>query len=252
MNRTTKNLNPFHKQNPAKQGINKNKSYETPKSIPTDNARRLEPGTGNTDSEAVRTAEHRADWALAPPRGVQWADADGDVASEIKSSLDELKSELEKESKASSSHSKSSKEYETLLKNEIAKFQEVYDNLCKEKAGHLLAIQSFSPWLDSIYRSTKIATEYKYLTHEAKGSLIRIYQSKTWNSDRKQKNRLSIEELEPHLKCNAKCCSPCIEMNASAVADTQRNAEIDHISNCRFVAGKVACLILIFFAWLRM
>lgn len=30
---------------------------------------------------------------------------------------------------------------ETLLKNETAKFQEVYDKLCKEKAGHLQAMK---------------------------------------------------------------------------------------------------------------
>lgn len=36
-----------------------------------------------------------------------------------------------------------------------------------------------------------------------------------------------------------------IEMNASAVSDAQRNAEINGIKNCRFVCGKVSFRIVV-------
>lgn len=36
-----------------------------------------------------------------------------------------------------------------------------------------------------------------------------------------------------------------IEMNASAVSDAQRNAEINGIKNCRFVCGKVSVRIIV-------
>ncbi|KAL3851313.1 hypothetical protein ACJIZ3_013195 [Penstemon smallii] len=64
------------------------------------------------------------------------------VASEIKSNLDELKSKLEKERQSfAKTLSKSSKECENLLKNETAKFQEVYEKFCKDKATHLQALK---------------------------------------------------------------------------------------------------------------
>lgn len=64
------------------------------------------------------------------------------VALDIKSSLDELKTRFEKDRQTlARALSKSSKECETILKNETAKFQTIYDNLCKEKAAHLQALK---------------------------------------------------------------------------------------------------------------
>ncbi|KAL3820482.1 hypothetical protein ACJIZ3_006387 [Penstemon smallii] len=64
------------------------------------------------------------------------------VASEINSNLDEMKSKLEKERQTfAKALSKSSKECESLLKNETAKFQQVYDNFSKEKATHLHSLK---------------------------------------------------------------------------------------------------------------
>ncbi|PIN19738.1 hypothetical protein CDL12_07586 [Handroanthus impetiginosus] len=64
------------------------------------------------------------------------------VASEIKSSLDELKSKLEKERQGfAKGLSKSSKECENALKSEAVKFQEVYEKFSKEKAAHLQALK---------------------------------------------------------------------------------------------------------------
>ncbi|KAK6264737.1 hypothetical protein SCA6_020171 [Theobroma cacao] len=64
------------------------------------------------------------------------------VAAEIRSKLDELKSKFEKERQTfAKALSKSSKECENCLKNETAKFQEVYEKFCKEKAAHLQALK---------------------------------------------------------------------------------------------------------------
>ncbi|XVF25810.1 hypothetical protein REPUB_Repub13aG0245500 [Reevesia pubescens] len=64
------------------------------------------------------------------------------VAADIRSKLDELKSKFEKERQTfAKTLSKSSKECESCLKDETAKFQEVYDKFCKEKAAHLQALK---------------------------------------------------------------------------------------------------------------
>ncbi|KAF3451174.1 hypothetical protein FNV43_RR07581 [Rhamnella rubrinervis] len=64
------------------------------------------------------------------------------VASEIKSMVDELKSKFEKDRQTfAKALSKSSKECENCLKNETAKFQELYQKFCKEKATHLQALK---------------------------------------------------------------------------------------------------------------
>ncbi|KAH7568926.1 hypothetical protein ACOSP7_012037 [Xanthoceras sorbifolium] len=64
------------------------------------------------------------------------------VASEIRSKIDEMKSKLEKDRQGfAKSLSKSSKECENCLKNETAKFQEVYEKFCKEKGAHLEALK---------------------------------------------------------------------------------------------------------------
>ncbi|XP_073301472.1 uncharacterized protein [Primulina huaijiensis] len=64
------------------------------------------------------------------------------VSSEIKSSLDQLKSKLEKERQNfAKTLYKNSKECENLLKNETAKFQEIFEKFCKEKAMHLQTLK---------------------------------------------------------------------------------------------------------------
>ncbi|KAE8714964.1 putative RING family protein [Hibiscus syriacus] len=64
------------------------------------------------------------------------------VAAEIKSKIQELKSKIEKERQTFvKALSKSSKECENCLKDEITKFQEVYEKFCKEKAAHLQALK---------------------------------------------------------------------------------------------------------------
>ncbi|XVE88035.1 hypothetical protein DITRI_Ditri19aG0036400 [Diplodiscus trichospermus] len=64
------------------------------------------------------------------------------VAAELRSKLDELKLKFEKERQAfAKALSKSSKECENCLKDETAKFQQVYENFCKEKDVHLQALK---------------------------------------------------------------------------------------------------------------
>ncbi|EEF43269.1 uncharacterized protein LOC8279499 [Ricinus communis] len=64
------------------------------------------------------------------------------LSSEIRSMMDQLKSKVEKDRQSfAKALSKSSKECENCLKNETAKFQEIYDKFCKEKAAHLQALQ---------------------------------------------------------------------------------------------------------------
>ncbi|GLT29450.1 hypothetical protein SLA2020_043180 [Shorea laevis] len=64
------------------------------------------------------------------------------VASQIRSKNDELKAKLEKERQTfAKALSKSSKECEHCLKNEAARFQEIYEKFCKEKSAHLQALQ---------------------------------------------------------------------------------------------------------------
>ncbi|CDP11078.1 unnamed protein product [Coffea canephora] len=64
------------------------------------------------------------------------------VASEIKSNLDELRTKLEKDRQAfAKALSKSSKDCENLLKNESTKFQAVYENFCKEKTTHMQGLK---------------------------------------------------------------------------------------------------------------
>ncbi|WCJ27026.1 hypothetical protein M5689_008801 [Euphorbia peplus] len=64
------------------------------------------------------------------------------VALEIKSVMDELKSKIEKDRQGfAKALVKSSKECENCLKTETAKFQEIYEKFCKEKATHLQALK---------------------------------------------------------------------------------------------------------------
>ncbi|KAK9160689.1 hypothetical protein Syun_007030 [Stephania yunnanensis] len=64
------------------------------------------------------------------------------VALDISSMLDDAKSKLEKDRQSfAKTLLKSSKECELSLKDGIAKFQAVYERLCKEKALHLQAYE---------------------------------------------------------------------------------------------------------------
>ncbi|KAJ8761422.1 hypothetical protein K2173_001553 [Erythroxylum novogranatense] len=64
------------------------------------------------------------------------------VACEMKSTIAELKSKIEKERQSfAKALSKSSKECENCLKNETAKFKEIHEKFCKDKEAHLLALQ---------------------------------------------------------------------------------------------------------------
>ncbi|KAJ7968553.1 DNA ligase 1 [Quillaja saponaria] len=64
------------------------------------------------------------------------------VASEIKSTIEELKSKFEKDRQTfAKALSKSSKECENHLKIETAKFQAIYEKFSKEKATHLQALK---------------------------------------------------------------------------------------------------------------
>ncbi|KAJ4703475.1 DNA ligase 1-like [Melia azedarach] len=64
------------------------------------------------------------------------------VASEIRSKIDELKSKIERDRQSfAKALSKSSKECESCLKNESAKFKDVHEKFCKERASHLQALK---------------------------------------------------------------------------------------------------------------
>ncbi|ESR62572.1 hypothetical protein CICLE_v10017918mg [Citrus x clementina] len=64
------------------------------------------------------------------------------VATEIRSKIDELRSKIEKDRQSfAKALSKSSKECESCLKNETAKFQDVYEKFCKERAAHLQVLK---------------------------------------------------------------------------------------------------------------
>ncbi|KAK4754437.1 hypothetical protein SAY87_002541 [Trapa incisa] len=78
------------------------------------------------------------------------------VASEIRSTMNEFKSKLEKDREVFlKSLSKSSKECEGSLKNEIAKFQAIYNRFCKDKIAHLQAlddtVSKFEETKDRLY-----------------------------------------------------------------------------------------------------
>ncbi|XP_021900176.1 uncharacterized protein LOC110816329 [Carica papaya] len=64
------------------------------------------------------------------------------VASDIRRKIHELKSKLKKERQSFvKALSKSSEECENWLKDETAKYKELYEKFCKEKAAHLQALK---------------------------------------------------------------------------------------------------------------
>ncbi|KAM7500798.1 hypothetical protein LguiA_025212 [Lonicera macranthoides] len=111
------------------------------------------------------------------------------VASEIKSKLDELKSKLEKERLSfAKALSKSSKECENLLKNETAKFQELYEKFCKEKVAHLQSLKDTI----SKYEEEKERLFVRYEQQRKK--------EKTMISEHEKACSNRIAELEESLK----------------------------------------------------
>ncbi|XP_039065160.1 uncharacterized protein LOC120210501 [Hibiscus syriacus] len=111
------------------------------------------------------------------------------VAAEIRSKLDDLKSKLEKERQTfAKALTKSSKECENCLKNETAKFQEVYEKFCKEKTIHLQALN------DTISRfkedKERLFVRYEQLRKKEKSL---ISEQETFCADK-------IAQLEQSLK----------------------------------------------------
>ncbi|XP_076915842.1 uncharacterized protein LOC143575325 [Bidens hawaiensis] len=111
------------------------------------------------------------------------------VATEIRSKFDELKSKVEKERQNfARALSKSSKECENLLKNEIAKFQAVYENFCKDKNSHLQALNDAV----SKYEGEKEKLFLKYEQHRKK--------EKNMIMEHEKACATKIAELEESLK----------------------------------------------------
>ncbi|KAK6149911.1 hypothetical protein DH2020_017436 [Rehmannia glutinosa] len=111
------------------------------------------------------------------------------VAADIKSSLDELKSKLEKERQSfAKALSKSSKECENLLKSETAKFQQVYEKFSKEKSAHLEALKD----VISKYEEEKETLFVRYEQLRKK--------EKTMLSEHEKASAARIAQLEESLK----------------------------------------------------
>ncbi|KAH6773699.1 DNA ligase-like protein [Perilla frutescens var. hirtella] len=111
------------------------------------------------------------------------------VSSEIKSSLDELKSKLEKERQSfAKGLLKSSKECESSLKNETAKFQDVYEKLCKEKSAHLQALKDVISKYEE--EKEKLFLRYEQMRKKEKNMI----------SELEKANTARIGQLEESLK----------------------------------------------------
>ncbi|KAL0305747.1 UNVERIFIED_CONTAM: hypothetical protein Scaly_1292500 [Sesamum calycinum] len=111
------------------------------------------------------------------------------VASEIKSSFDELKSKLEKERQSfAKGLLKSSKECENLLKNETAKFQGMYEKFCKEKAEHLQALNDVIAKYEE--EKERFFVRYEQLRKKEKSML----------SEHEKASAARIAQLEESLK----------------------------------------------------
>ncbi|CAA0817920.1 Probable 2-carboxy-D-arabinitol-1-phosphatase [Striga hermonthica] len=111
------------------------------------------------------------------------------VASEMKARLDELKSKLEKERQSfAKGLLKSSKECENLLKNETAKFQELFERFSKEKSTHLQALKDVSENNASLtggaygFEKATISLSQKLLSSPKKVTLLRHGLS-SWNKE---------------------------------------------------------------------
>ncbi|XP_057764498.1 uncharacterized protein LOC130985514 [Salvia miltiorrhiza] len=111
------------------------------------------------------------------------------VSSEIKSSLDELKSKLEKERQSlAKGLLKSSKECENLLKSEAAKFQEVYEKLCKEKSSYLQGLKDVISKYEE--DKEKLSLRYEQMRKKEKNMISEVEKA----------NAARIAQLEESLK----------------------------------------------------
>lgn len=111
------------------------------------------------------------------------------VATEIRSTFDELQSKVEKERQNfAKALSKSSKECENLLKNETAKFQTIYETFCKDKNSHLQALKDTI----SKYEEEKERLSMRYEQHRKK--------EKNMISEHEKACATKIAELEESLK----------------------------------------------------
>ncbi|KAG6416592.1 hypothetical protein SASPL_124025 [Salvia splendens] len=111
------------------------------------------------------------------------------VSAEIKASLDELKSKLEKDRQSfAKGLMKSSKECENLLKSKAAKFQEVYETLCKEKSSYVQGLKE----VISKYEEDK---EKLFLRYEQMRK-----KEKNMISEVEKANAARIAQLEESLK----------------------------------------------------
>nr|KAJ0214333.1 hypothetical protein LSAT_V11C400177810 [Lactuca sativa] len=111
------------------------------------------------------------------------------VATEIRSTFDELKSKVEKERQNfAKALSKSSKECENMLKNETTKFQTIYETFCKDKNSHLQALKDTI----SKYEEEKERLSMRYEQHRKK--------EKNMISEHEKACATKISELEESLK----------------------------------------------------
>ncbi|CAJ2678549.1 unnamed protein product [Trifolium pratense] len=111
------------------------------------------------------------------------------VASEIKSTIEGLRTKFEKERQTfAKALSKSSKEFESSLKNETTKFQALHENFYKEKATSLQALQD----IISKYEEEKEKLFMKYEQLRKKEKSMMSEQEKACND--------KITQLEGSLK----------------------------------------------------
>ncbi|XP_004505057.1 uncharacterized protein [Cicer arietinum] len=111
------------------------------------------------------------------------------VASEIKSTIEGLRTKFEKERQTfAKALSKSSKEFESSLKNETTKFQALHDNFYKEKANSLQALQDIISKFED--EKEKLFMRYEQLRKKEKTMISE--QEKTCND--------KITQLEGSLK----------------------------------------------------
>ncbi|CAL5213351.1 unnamed protein product [Lathyrus oleraceus] len=111
------------------------------------------------------------------------------VASEIKSTIEGLRTKFEKERQTfAKALSKSSKEFESSLKNETTKFQALHENFYKEKASSLQAFQDIISKFEE--EKEKLFLRYEQLRKKEKAMISE--QEKSCND--------KITQLEGSLK----------------------------------------------------
>ncbi|CAI8618214.1 unnamed protein product [Vicia faba] len=111
------------------------------------------------------------------------------VASEIKSTIEGLRTKFEKERQTfAKALSKSSKEFESSLKNETSKFQALHENFYKEKATSLQAFQDIISKFEE--EKEKLFLRYEQLRKKEKAMISE--QEKSCND--------KITQLEGSLK----------------------------------------------------